>query len=666
MAHPPRQPSFLQASFLQKSAAQCTSLTHSVLAKLDDFAQSVLSVEEGYQHRRQRVLQPKEAKTPVNKLLNPEDDVRQLLLTAQTLTDLWQFFERRLNRNNDVDLLCFTVLDDSQDFIRVKFLTPVDPDTGFSETLISFSDAKNHLIQAFERKDTTFTSRLDTLGMDIYAASGVDSAIEGRLNLFTVPFIADDRTVATMTLGFAEVDAFSQAKLSYLYTLRDQVAQLIWNLILKERMQFQAQMDNLTGLITHSTFQQVLGRELKKAEDNASALTTMIIGINNLGQINQHFGHQTGDDVICALASTIRRLIRGLDTVARYSGDEIVVILPETDAETADAIAERFIQGVKEQPHPAFVKTDVNISLGYATFPDDTTQQEALLKYTEQALHLARFRGDKTDTSIRLAYRAAQRLNDKTILEVFASHVAKKYDNHHLYQQLTHAMERVQTEADVTEELNTTDDLMLQTIGSLAGALDAKDRYTRGHSQAVANYAVALAHALQLSAEEVEEIRLAAFLHDIGKIGIPETILCKDGPLNEREWEIMKQHPIIGARQILAPVKALENVIPLVEYHHENWDGSGYPSGLAGEDIPLGARIVAIVDAFHGLTSDRAYRKALPIDQAADLLKSESGIKWDPELLAIFLKILNIATPQRGEKQSAPEAVTEETLVTAV
>ncbi len=659
----------------QKSIAQqCTTITHNVLTKLDAFTQKVLSLEEGYNHRHHRSVPAIEDKNTVTRLLNPEQDVRQLLVSTQSLADLWQFFEKRLNRNNDLALLCLTILDDSQDFVRVKYLSPLaiktavdnfdseglkqsDQDTRgsvFEETLVSFSDGRNHLIQAFERKDTTFTSNLFSLGTDVANAAKFDPDIDGQLNLFTVPFIADDRAVATLTLGFTEVDSFSQAKLSYLYTLRDQVAQLMWNLILKERMQFQAQMDSLTGLITHSTFQQVLGRELKKSADNESPLTTMLIGLNNLAQVNQDFGHDMGDEVICGLASTIRRLIRGLDTVARYSGDEIAIILPETDVDTADTIAERFLQGIKDLKNPVFNKANVILSLGYSTYPSDAKLQESLLKQTEQALHLAKFRGDKTGGSTKLAYRSAQRLNDKTILEVFASHVAKKYDGHRLYQQLTYAMEEAHQDSNHTEsDSANTDDLMLQTIGSLAGALDAKDKYTRGHSQAVANYAVALAHALQMTPEEVEQVRLAAFLHDIGKIGIPESILCKDGPLNEREWEIMKQHPVIGAQQILAPVKALKDVIPLVEYHHENWNGTGYPEGLAGEDIPLGARIVAIVDAFHGLTSDRSYRKALPIDQAADMLKADAGVKWDPELLAVFLKILNIATPKRAEGSAA-------------
>jgi putative nucleotidyltransferase with HDIG domain len=189
---------------------------------------------------------------------------------------------------------------------------------------------------------------------------------------------------------------------------------------------------------------------------------------------------------------------------------------------------------------------------------------------------------------------------------------------------------------------------MLETVASLAGAMDAKDKYTRGHSQSVSNYAVALASAVNLPPAEVEKIRLAAFFHDIGKIGIPETILNKPGPLTEAEMEIMKQHPVIGARQILQPVSSLRDIVPLVEYHHERWDGKGHPEGLKGENIPIGARIVSIVDAFHALTSNRPYRKALPLEEAMEILKDGAGALWDPDLIAQFLEMLQKARCQNA------------------
>ncbi len=624
-----------------------SKLAQSVADALDTFASSILQAEKAGRIRKRHAERPSSR----SRILTPEEDVRHLITTAQDLDDLWEFFIRRLNSSSDLDLMCFSVLDESGDFIRLRHIYPQSPEIPFDSPIISMSDRSNHLIQAYTRRDTTFTSRLRDLGTHIHPYFDIAQPMDNHLNCFSIPFIADNKAIAMITLGFAEVDAFSQAKLSYLYTLRDQIAQLVWNLTLRDRMKSQAQIDTLTGLLTHTYFQRLLETELDKAQENDTAVTTMILDINNIQDINQELGHVAGDNAICHLASTVRRLIRGIDTVARYGGDEIIVILPETDPQAADEIAERFLKGLRERA-PGDQGQPISASIGYATFPNDTKNKDTLLKYTEQALHLAKFKGGKTDSPTKVAYREAKRLNDKTVLEVFASHVARKYDNHRIFEELLGVMEQKDRTRD-PDAAASPEHLMLETIGSLAGALDAKDKYTRGHSQAVANYAVALAHALRLPPEEVEQVRLAAFLHDIGKIGIPESILCKKGPLNEREWEIMKQHPVIGARQILAPVTALRDVIPMVEHHHENWDGTGYPAGLAGDAIPLGARIVSIVDAFHGLTSDRSYRKALPITEAAAILEEGAHTKWDPQLIAVFLKILNIAAPRTGENEQA-------------
>ena len=619
---------------------------------VDHFATDMILADKAQGVRKRWAKKP-----PRTQLLTPEEEVRQLIKSADSLEAVWRFFKRRLNHDAKLDLLCLTVLDESEDFVRVCFTHPMAQSLDEVEgqapvrryrpmvdgPTVTMLERGNHLIQAYSRKDTTFTGRLQDLGADVLAHMGLDPADTSSLNIFSVPLIAANKAIAIVTLGFCEIDAFSQAKLSYVYTIRDQIAQLVWNLILQERMKHQAQVDNLTGLLSHSSFQQVLELELEKAESQQTSLTVMVLDINNIAEINQSLGHHAGDEAICHLAATVRRLIRGVDTVARFGGDEVVVILPETDRETADLIADRFLQGFRERkPKASPAIKDLTVSVGYATYPEDTDGREALLKLAEQALQLAKFRGSKTGESARIASHEVDQLNDKTVLEVFASHIAKKYNNQGpgIFQEL---IRRIECQEDDTQ---TSESLMLETIGSLAGALDAKDKYTRGHSQAVANYAVALAHALKMTPDEVEQVRLAAFLHDIGKIGIPESILCKNGPLNEREWEIMKQHPVIGARQILAPVTALKEVIPMVEFHHENWDGSGYPMGLSGEAIPLGARIVSIVDAFHGLTSDRSYRKALPVLEAKKILEEGSGTKWDPTLLQVFFNILNIAAPK--------------------
>ena len=174
------------------------------------------------------------------------------------------------------------------------------------------------------------------------------------------------------------------------------------------------------------------------------------------------------------------------------------------------------------------------------------------------------------------------------------------------------------------------------TIKALAAAIDAKDHYTRGHSQRVMEYALMGGVSLSLPADELESLEYAGILHDIGKIGIADRILTKPGPLNEREWGIMRQHPMIGS-DILTDIPFLEKTRILVLHHHERYDGSGYPGGIKGEDIPTGARLLAIADAFDTMTTDRAYRAARSVDCAIEELVRCSGTQFCPSALEAFV-----------------------------
>jgi putative nucleotidyltransferase with HDIG domain len=176
-------------------------------------------------------------------------------------------------------------------------------------------------------------------------------------------------------------------------------------------------------------------------------------------------------------------------------------------------------------------------------------------------------------------------------------------------------------------------------VTSLAYAIDAKDQYTQGHSQKVSAYAALLAEALGLSEAEVDEIRLGAVLHDVGKVGIPEQILNKSGPLNREEWEIMKTHVAYGGR-LLEPLGPLARIRKMVLHHHEFFDGSGYPEALTGTKIPIGARIITIADSYDTITSDRSYKKGRTAEEALAELERCANTQFDPELIAAFVRAM--------------------------
>jgi GAF domain-containing protein len=207
---------------------------------------------------------------------------------------------------------------------------------------------------------------------------------------------------------------------------------------------------------------------------------------------------------------------------------------------------------------------------------------------------------------------------DVQLLSRLAADAALALDNARLYDELRRAF--------------------LETVAALAQAVDAKDPYTRGHSERVTDIAVAIGEALAVGQEEMDTLRSAAVLHDIGKIGVAEQILRKPGPLNDQEWDMMRNHSQFGA-DIVMPVSSLQRAVPVILHHHERWDGSGYPDLLRGESIPLGSRILAVADAYEAMTSNRAYRKAMPAEQAQAILEEGAGLQWDPRVVKAFMQI---------------------------
>ncbi|MBD3169008.1 MAG: response regulator [candidate division Zixibacteria bacterium] len=194
----------------------------------------------------------------------------------------------------------------------------------------------------------------------------------------------------------------------------------------------------------------------------------------------------------------------------------------------------------------------------------------------------------------------------------------------------------------------------LATLSALANAIETRDEYTRGHTERVFQAAEAIAIELGWEEERLKSLRMGGLLHDIGKIGVPDAILNKPGPLTSEEFEIMKSHPILGAK-IVEGIPFLKPAMPYILYHHERFDGTGYPHGLAGEDIPIEGRILAVVDTIDAITSDRPYRKGMGIDKAIDELNIHSGTQFDPEIVKVALKVLPKIFKDELKKKSAPE-----------
>jgi HD-GYP domain-containing protein (c-di-GMP phosphodiesterase class II) len=204
--------------------------------------------------------------------------------------------------------------------------------------------------------------------------------------------------------------------------------------------------------------------------------------------------------------------------------------------------------------------------------------------------------------------------------------------------------------AELEQVLTDLRETYLATMKTLAQVIEAKDRTTRGHLDRTKTYGVALAERIAPDLAASPELTYGFFLHDIGKVGVPEHILCKEGPLTDEEWTVMRTHPTVGA-QIVAPIRFLGSAVDTIRHHHERYDGSGYPLGLKADEIPLAARIFAVADTFDAMTSDRPYRSALSTQRALDEIQVGIGSQFDPEVVAEFMALMRESPPSIGEQE---------------
>lgn len=506
----------------------------------------------------------------------------------------------------------FGLFNETSKCINLKL---IDKTENVYSSKIFGADSENPVSQCFYTRKIIVKDDVDFLNIAYFKGHRVS----------IIPMISVNKCIGVMLIADRQIDATEK-----LYNfIANYIALTMDNMSLIEKSQEHFNTDSLTQLYNHRGFQECLAKELKNAEDNHSEVSVVMLDVNNISKINRELGHVKGDEVIKLVAEKVKNNLRKSDIAGRYGGDEIAIILPKTDISEAKYIAEYITYSLS----CCFVDDvgPVKVSVGIASYPECAKEQEKLLILTEQAMYISQAKGYKDGMSAIIS-SADYNFWDDTALKSYAEIISKR-----------HAQMGVNFEEELlhkfnSEEINSQNHLE-EIAKSLAGAIDAKDPYTKGHSTSVSRYSEALARAVNLPENEVERISLGALLHDVGKIGIPENVLKKPDRLSDEEWNIMKQHPVIGAEKVLQPNESLRDLIPIVKYHHEHVDGTGYPEHLKGDEIPLAAKIVAVADAFHALVSDRPYRKGLGLDVACDILLQGAGKQWDSDLVTKFIQI---------------------------
>jgi len=416
---------------------------------------------------------------------------------------------------------------------------------------------------------------------------------------------------------------------------------------LNAELEMRAITDSLTGLYDHAHFYQRLNEEIERCKRYKHAFAVVMMDVDEFKRYNDSRGHQAGDEALRLIADCIRMGLRRSDIAFRYGGDEFAAILPHTDSSKARAVVERINGRIAKalQKMDGGAEVRLRMSCGVARFPDDGTTADDLVRIADAALYSAKWvarardiMGQREDIQSLISALVSRRtgVEGEEVSEAFLRPEALHEHQARIVASVASSITVALKDAGVTQALEDPD---LQVVATVGAAAEIKDRYIRGHPERTSEWSAALAQEMGLSAERVRDIRVAGILHDIGKVTVSEGILNKPGRLTKQEFASIKDHPIVGAT-LVSQVKGFERLVPIIRHHHEGFDGKGYPDRLAGEKIPLEARILSVVDAFDAMIHQRVYREALSTEEAIAELERGAGNQFDPKVVKAFVGLV--------------------------
>jgi len=456
----------------------------------------------------------------------------------------------------------------------------------------------------------------------------------GVRSALSLPLWYRDDLLGVLSLESFRENSFSQQEVLTLQSLADQLAIALHNARAYQSALDQAITDGLTGLKTHRYFMEALDGEWRLSTRTGRPFSVIMMDLDGFKRVNDHGGHLEGDKVLAAVATLLDARSRQSNVVARYGGDEFALLMPETNTEQAEILAER-LRAALEADH--FLRAHgVTASFGIATFPDHGPTQGEIVSLADSGMYLAKNCNGNCVKVASLSIAAGNAERDQELLEAYLGVAVKRMfsTGNEAFSHYRHKFKQMKP--------------LLDTITALAFAVEAKDPFTRGHSEEVSRWAAKIALQVGLSEAEIEDIKLAGIIHDVGKIHVPDPLLVKPTLLTAQEYEIVKSHAAWGAK-IVEPLKvtAIERI---VRHHHEAFDGQGYPDNLKGDQIPLGARIMTVADAFQAMVSARPYRKARPVEEALAELQRCRGTQFDPFVVDAFLRsIQSLGGQQRSD-----------------
>ena len=446
----------------------------------------------------------------------------------------------------------------------------------------------------------------------------------GMKSYILVPLMSKDIHFGSLIV-FSSRPKISNNELNFLSLFAKQIELAITIADLFQAVKEQAVTDSMTGLFNRRYFEEFIKKEAIRSERQNQNFTVIGLDLDHLKQINDVYGHNYGDIAIKAIAEVLKNNARSIDIAARMGGEEFNLILPGVDSAGGLVAAERIRKAIEG------VELDkighITASVGVATYLEHSDDLDELLELTDQAMYESKRKGRNRVTLAQPAHETSwQDIAIKTYIDILSKHRIPVDEK--IAKLLT---EKLQTTNFNNEKLYQVADTLVSTYNP-----DHND----GSVKQKVQLATLLAKRFDLAKEQIDKLKVAVLLYDIGNTMLPKELLNKTEPLSEDDKASIKQHPLIAAREILKPISNITDIIPIIEKHHENWNGSGYPSQISGDDIPIESQIILIIDSYFALLEKRPYRDANSKETAIKIMMGEINSKWSEKLAQEFISIV--------------------------
>ena len=448
-----------------------------------------------------------------------------------------------------------------------------------------------------------------------------------------LPISYGETLLGVLNVESRDENAFAPQDVLILNTLADLLATALHNSFVFQKLQQQSITDGLTGIKTRRFFWEALTSEWRRASRSGRPFSVVLIDLDKFKDVNDSLGHLEGDLVLARVGRVLEQKCRQSNVVARYGGDEFIILMPETGIEQAQVLAERLRLWLATDP--MLEEHHITGSFGVASFPVHGFSMEDLIRVADAGMYVSKHAGGN-QVATSDAFGEGSAVQRQLVSGYIEGFLQREHNGPEHREELVNTLRKL-----CGREENTDHRAIREAVEALSRAAELREHNAAGHGEQCAHYAGMIARGLNLSEQEVDEVTFAGRVHDVGKLFIPSQILNKPGALTEEEYAVVKSHPQIGA-EVVRAIPEIEHVAQAIESHHEAFDGSGYPLALKGEDIPLYGRIIAVADAYVNMTSDRSFAPPKTDEQAMAELGKRSGTRFDGMIVRLLARLLKM------------------------